>query len=223
MKPQLLKLFVVALVISFISCKEEKITLSEYVYTDKGVVLNCESLDSKLYNEALFAFENDMINFYSNGKPSISRAYSQFVRQAINGQLKYQDMITPHTVDVFNVLKQESDLWDANNPNSHLNYNSKLFNCIASNIQNKDLNTTLNALVSTNSMSPKLFGPPLISNYSQAIRDKYLSAYMAFDLFYAKLFDVDLSQVNMNESEEKVDFNNTQKETTPDPHAGHNH
>ncbi|WP_298239045.1 hypothetical protein [uncultured Algibacter sp.] len=223
MKPQLLKLFVVALVISFTSCKKEKTTLSEYIYTDKGVVLTCDSLDSKLYNEALFAFENDMINFYSKGKPNISRAYSQFVRQAVSGQVKYQDMITPHTIEVFNVLKKENDLWDANNSNSHLNYNSKLFNCIATNIQNKDLNTTLNALISTNSMSPKLFGTPLISNYSQAIRDKYLSAYMAFDLFYAKLFDVDLSQVNMNESEEKVDFNNTQQETTPDPHAGHNH
>ena len=223
MKSQLLNLFVITLVISFVSCKEEKVTLAEYKYTDKGVVLTCKNIDSQLYNEALFAFENDMINFYSNGKPSIVRAYSQFVRQAVSGRIKYEEMVSPHTVKVFNVLKSEPDLWDATNPNSHLNYKSNIFQCIASNIQSKDLSTTLNALVSTNSMSPKLFGSPLTSNYSQAVKDKYLSAYMAFDLFYAKLFDVDLSKVKMTEAEENVDFNNIPKETTPDPHAGHNH
>ena len=94
-----------------------------------------------------------------------------------------------------------------------MNYKSPLFNCIANNIQNKDLKTTLHALVSTNSMSPKLFGASLTSNYSAAMRDKYMAAYVAFDLYYAKLFNLDLS--NVKESEQKVGLDDT--------HAGHNH
>ena len=204
------------------SCKKEA-TLSEYKYTDKGIVLNCENIDTKLFNEALFTFENDMINFYSTDKPNISRAYAQFVRQAINGQVKYENMLSPHTVKIFEILKNKNDLWDATNPNSHLNYNSIFFNCITNNIQNKNLKTTLKALISTNSMSPKLFGAPLITNYNQALRDKYLSAYMAFDLFYAKLFDVDLSKVTLKSSEPKVDFNKIPQTPKTDDHTGHNH
>ena len=196
--------------------------IEEYKY--KGNVLkNCEGTDSQILNEAIFTFEDDIIKFYTKSRPSLVKAYSSFVRDAISNRINYQEMVSPHTVKVFNVLKSEPDFWDTTNPNSRLNYNSNIFKCIASNIQSKDLSTTLNALISTNSMSPKLFGPPLISNYSHAVRDKYLSAYMAFDLFYAKLFDVDLSKVNMNEVKEHIDSNNIPNETTPDPHAGHNH
>ncbi|WP_242205864.1 hypothetical protein [Aestuariivivens insulae] len=194
------------LVLTLLSCKKEQ-TFSDYQYTDKGMVLNCESIDTKLYNEALFAFEDDIVNYYSKDKPTQVRAFSQFVRDAVNNRAKYADMVSPHTLKVFQALKNEADLWDTNNPKSHLNYNSTFFKCIASNIQDNDLKTTLNALVSTNSMSPKLFGTPLTSQYSLALKDKYLAAYMAFDLFYAKLYDVDLSRVNMEKPKAPVDFN----------------
>ena len=55
-------------------------------------------------------------------------------------------------------------------------------------------------------MSPKLFGSPLMSNYRSAIKDKYLASYIAFDFYYAKLFTIDLSQVE-EKPEPKVDFN----------------
>lgn len=216
-----INLITVLTVLILTGCKKEQ-TFNDYQYSDKGIVLNCEGFDTQLYNEALFAFENDIQNFYNknNPNPNQLRAYSQFIREAISNRAKYAEMVSPHTVKVFQALKNDNALWDANNPKSHLNYNSALFSCIANNIQNNDLKTTLNALVSTNSMSPKLFGAPLTSNYSSAIKDKYLAAYMAFDLFYAKLFDVDLSQVN----NKPVDFNDVpiapQQET---PNDGHNH
>ena len=196
MKTQFFKLFTIALAISLISCKKNN-TLSEYKFTDKGVVINCENVNPKLYSEAICSFENDILSFYGKNNPNASliQAYNQFIRNSISNRVKLEDIASSHTAKIFEALKNENDLWDATNPNSHLNYNSNFFNCITNNIQNKNLKTTLKALISTNSMSPKLFGAPLITNYNQALRDKYLSAYMAFDLFYAKLFDVDLSKV----------------------------
>ncbi|WP_242119603.1 hypothetical protein [Aestuariivivens sediminicola] len=202
-----LKLIVFTACLGLASCKHNEQPFDDYKFSEKGIVLNCDNLDTKLYNEALFAFENDVMTFYGKDNPNQVRAYSQFVRSAVNNRVKYTDMLSPHTVKVFEALKKDNSLWDVNNPNSHLNYNSPFFKCIGDHIQNKDLKTTLNALVSTNSMSPKLFGTPLMSMYSLAIRDKYLAAYVAFDLFYAKLFDVDLTQVNMEKPAAAVDFN----------------
>ena len=202
-----LKLIVFTACLGLASCEKNEQPFNDYKFSEKGIVLNCDNLDTKLYNEALFAFENDVMTFYGKDNPNQVRAYSQFVRSAVNNRVKYTDMLSPHTVKVFEALKKDNSLWDANNPNSHLNYNSPFFKCIGDHIQNKDLKTTLNALVSTNSMSPKLFGTPLMSMYSLAIRDKYLAAYVAFDLFYAKLFDVDLTQVNMEKPAAAVDFN----------------
>lgn len=222
MKTPFLKLLAIALIITFTSCKkEEQVVLSEYKYADKGIVLNCDKFDLKLLNEALFAFENDILNAFAKDKNNLNQAYAQFTRSAVAGKVKYEDIVSLHTLAVFEVLKSKSELWDLNNQKSKLNYNSSLFNCISENIKSKDLKTTLNALISTNSMSIKLFGPTLNSEYRFAVSDKYLSAYMAFELFYAKLFDIDVTKVAIKE--EKVDFNDIPTPSQTDPHAGHNH
>ena len=201
------KLIIILLAFTLVSCKKEA-TLSEYKFSEKGLVINCDGIDQKLINEALFAFEDDIIHFYMKGKSyqNEALAYSQFLREGINGTAKYNEIATPHTVEIFNVLKDNKALWNLDGSSSLLNYKSSFFTCIANNIQDQRLKTTLNALVSTNSMSPKLFGSALMSKYRSVSTDKYLAAYMAFDLFYAKLFNVDLTQVKEREPE-KVDFN----------------
>ncbi|MDO5979984.1 hypothetical protein [Flavivirga spongiicola] len=204
------KFFTLVLVLTLFNCKNEN-TFSEYQYTDHPVVLTCGDFNSKLYHEALYSFENDILVFYSKTNKNVSQtqAYNQFVRDAVygRGRLKYEDVVSAHSLNVFKALKNESTLWDANNAKSHLNYNGSIIGCIANNIQDTALKTTFNSLVTTNSMSPKLFGTPLISKYRNAIRDKYLATYIALDLFYAKLFDVDFSKVNLEKPESKVDFN----------------
>jgi hypothetical protein len=190
-----------------IGCKKEN-TFTTYEFADKPVALACENLNSKLYNEALYSFENDILNFYGKDKKSLLMAYSQFIRLSVYGRVNYKNMVSEHTLKVFEALKNDTELWNLENASSHLNYNSALMDCIAVNITNPDLKTTLNALLSTNSMNPKLFGAPLSTNYSLTLSDKYLAAYVAFDLFYAKLFDVDFSKVE--KEKQKVDFNITQ-------------
>ena len=190
-----------------IGCKKEN-TFTTYEFADKPVALACENLNSKLYNEALYSFENDILNFYGKDKKSLLLAYSQFIRLSVYNRVNYKNMVSEHTLKVFEALKNDTELWNLENASSHLNYNSALMDCIAVNITNPDLRTTLNALLSTNSMNPKLFGAPLSTNYSSTLSDKYLASYVAFDLFYAKLFDVNFSQVE--KEKQKVDFNITQ-------------
>ncbi|NJX16500.1 hypothetical protein [Tamlana crocina] len=213
-------------IITLNSCKKEQ-TFNDYKYSDKPAVINCDGVNSKLLNEAVYAFENDILNYQKQSNPNASlvRAYSQTIRSSVYSKLKFDKIVSEHTYKVFQALKNENDLWDANNTKSHLNYNGKTMACIASHIKNEALKTTMNALLSTNTMSPKLFGTPLTSKYSSAMSDKYLALYIALDLFYAKMFDFDFSNVNFSQSaaEEKVDFNKIPTSAPVDPHAGHNH
>ena len=224
MKTPFFKLLAITLIISLVSCKKEN-TFTDYKYADKPTVITCEGINSKLYQEALYTFEDDILNYYKKAKPNTSlvQAYSQLMRTSIYGKTKLEEIISAHTVAVFEALKNEDNLWDANNSKSPLNYNSIIIGCISKNIQDKPLNTTFNALVSTNSMSPKLFGAPLMSKYTRSSNDKYLATYIALDLFYAKLFDVDLSKITFDKKEPLADFDVTLPEAETDPHAGHNH
>ena len=206
-----LNILALLFVFTLLSCKKEN-SLSEYKYADKAIVLTCDNLNSKLYHEALYTFENDLLTFYGEKKENTSliQAYSQFIRGAVSSRINYRDMVSPHTLTVFEALKKEDDLWLLNDTKSHLNYDSKIISCISNNIIDAGLKTTFNALLTTNSMSPKLFGAPLMSNYRTVINDKYLATYIAFDLFYAKLFDVDFTEVKAEKPKSKVDFNITE-------------
>lgn len=220
------KIILLSFLLVFIvfSCKKEN-TFTDYKFTDKPETVTCDGLNNALYKEALYSLEEDLLNFHqkTNPKMSLTQAYSNFIRLAIYGRLKYEDIVSKQTLKVFEALKNESDLWDANNPKSHLNYNSTIIKCISNNIKDEALKTTFNALLSTNSMSPKLFGTALINKYRNALNDKHLATYIALDLFYAKLFDIDFSKVNLDKPEQNVDFNKIPPTPQTDPHAGHNH
>ena len=228
MKTPFFKLLVITLAVSLVSCKKEN-TFTDYKYADKPIVITCEGINSKLYQEALYTFEDDLLNYYKKSSPSTTlvKSYSQLIRTSLYGKPKFEEIISAHTIKVFEALKKEDKLWDANNSKSHLNYNSIIVGCISNNILDKALKTTFNALVTTNSMSPKLFGSPLMSKYIKTSNDKYLATYIALDLFYAKLFDIDLSKINFDKKEPLADFDvtlpGTETQIETDPHAGHNH
>lgn len=199
------KLIVFLLVCTFSSCKNEA-TLSEYKFSDQETVLNCEGQDSKLLNEALYAFEEDIKTYYANNytkNGELYLFYSEFIVRYIKNLVPYEELVTPHTLEVFNVLKTKTELWNPENTVSKLNYYNPFFNCIAANVQDKDLKTTLNALLTTHSMSTRLFVSPLTTQSRTVADDPYLRAYVAFDLFYAKLFDIDVTKVK-----ERVKTNN---------------
>ncbi len=183
------RIAVIVMVATLFSCnqKPKEKTLSEYKYAEKGIVVNCENFDVKLLSEAIFAFEDDITKYYGKENPNVTRAYSQFIRDVTYKRAKFAEIASPHALAIAKVLKSKTDLWASKS----LNYEGATVNCIANNLTNKDLKTTMNALLQTNSMSLKFFAPAVQSNYSSAVRDKYLAAYIALEFYYANLLDIE--------------------------------
>ena len=71
------------------SCKNES-AFSDFKYGDKPVAFNCEGANSKLLNEALYSFEDDIINYYKKGSDNyrLVQAYSQIIRNSVFWQTK---------------------------------------------------------------------------------------------------------------------------------------
>lgn len=196
----------------FTNCKKEP-TLSEYKYADKEFTVNCNGVNPELLKEAVFSFEDDITTYFAkNGKKNLSQAYSRSVNLGVYGRAKYNEIVSLHTIEIFNILKADPDLWNTEGKTTTLNYNHDLVKCLADNISNKDLKTTFNALITTNSMSPKLFGEPLKRLSGLALKDKYLATYIALDMYYAKLFDVDLDAPKKEKTETpKLEIKREQK------------
>jgi len=226
-------LFIIALSLTFFNCKNETAEINfDYEYADKEDLITCENLDTKLYKEALYTFENDITKFYDKKTDNTYKAYNSFFKNSIRGNVPYEKIVSPHTMKVFEALKAENDLWVKKNNTTSLNYNAAIFKCVSNNFLDKNLRTTFNALVSTNSMTPDLFGAPILPQISAMSRDKNLTTYMALDHYYSRLFDINPSKIiTIKDLEVKKIENLKEVESDPilkkaeteDPHAGHNH
>ncbi|TYA53819.1 hypothetical protein [Formosa maritima] len=183
-----LKITFIALSLTLFNCKKESTEFENFKFANEENILICENLDTKLYVEALLSFEDDIALYYDEKNKNIRRAHSFYFRDAIANRAKYEEFVSPHTMEVFESLKQDKYLWNEDNS---INYNADIFTCLSSNFKVEGLQTTFNALVSTNSMSPELFGAPLKAHVKNAHEDRYMATYIALDLFYAKLFNVD--------------------------------
>lgn len=191
-----IKLFTVALVaITFSNCKNNEVKLSEYKYADKTFDMACNQIDTLLLKEAVFSFEDDISNFFErNGRKNLAQAYSKTVNLVVYKRAQYRDMVSDHTREVFDILKTQNGLWHTTTDGTTLNYDHPFVQCLASHIQDKDIKTTFNALLSTNSMRQDIFADAIRRKSSYALRDRYLATYIALDLYYGKLFDVDFTQ-----------------------------
>lgn len=221
-----IKFLAVALVlVTFTNCKKDEVKLSDYKYSDKTLNVACSQIDSTLLKEALLSFEDDIANFYArNGKPNLSQAYSRTVNLGIYGRGQYDKMVSDHSIEIFNVLKSKTDLWHTSGNKTTLNYNHPFVKCLAENIKDKEIQTTFNALLSTNSMRQDIFGEALRRKTSLALRDKYLATYIAFDFYYAPLFNVDLEALQAQKNTVNNAGNTENKiKNNQDSHAGHNH
>ncbi|MCK8481434.1 hypothetical protein [Psychroserpens algicola] len=217
-----IKLTLIAIGLCLFNCKQDgsqqdKVKL-DYKHASRTQVIDCDGVDNTLIQEALFAFEDDILNFYTPDKPIYSRAYSLFVSQSLTGVADYPKMVSEHSKQVFEALKQDKSLWTTNPDGSRLNFNHPLFKCIGNEIADEPLSKTYNALIDTKSMSLRMFGDQLKRKTFGMKDDKYLATYVALELFYGKLYDVDFNKQSKDDNYEE---NSGLKEHSS--HDGHNH
>lgn len=230
MKTQIFKLLVIVLLITSYSCKTEPSI--DYKFENNAKVLNCEFENSKLYNEAVHSFENDIIAFYDKEGKNRAKAYNGFLNNTLRNGLKIEQIASKHSLSIALALKKETKLWNTSTKETTLNYSHPLVDCIANNIKTQQLKQTFNSLLATNSMRKNVILPSL-QGYSRSIpTDGSLISFLAFEYYYPLVSNLKAENLKTQVVNSKVDFNKTPQkqeiqpkvlEETKDPHAGHNH
>lgn len=211
MKTFSIKLLLLLLIFNLTNCKKENSTpsLSEYKYADQTQTIDCSNEDSKLLNEALYTFENDIASFYDPKQKNVIRGYNAFTRLAVSKKKPaFEEFTSEHSVNVAKALN-ETGVFNKDG----LNYDHKIIKCIGENMSSTGLKTTFNALLSTNSMSKSLYEPALAGKASSMGKDKYLGLYVALEYFYSEVNKIDFSQIDF----EKRDADLAQKAKTVNP------
>jgi hypothetical protein len=174
--------------------KNEKL---DYQYTNQPDTIKCFSQDinTALLKEAYYSFENDMKLQFAKNSGNTAQGYSIFINTISAGRPLEPTKVSSHSRKILEHLKNESGLWVNDNGTYHLNYESDLVTCLSDNIGDSNLQTTFKALVSTNSMNPKIFAAPLRTQIRNIQNNKFLGTFMALDMYYAQLMNVDFSNI----------------------------
>ncbi len=185
--------FIVAVLIVMTGCEQPL----EYKYQDRAQPIDCPGLDKALLHEALYSFKEDLGNFYKD--PDViagtDRFYMQglatYVYDGMSGYANFQQIASPHTLKVFEQLKLESQIWDANNSVSRLNYNSELISCLFDNIIDEELRALFLRLNEVDALDPSQVASQLTRKIYKAYTDQHLTMYIALDGFYQHLYKLD--------------------------------
>ena len=202
MKTISIKLLLALLIFNLTSCKKENSTstFSDYQFADQPQTVNCSNADNKLLNEAIYAFENDIINFYDAKQKTAIRGYNGFIRKATSNQKPdLKAFVSEHSVNIGKALSK-TGIFDIDG----LDYNHNIIKCIDANMSAEGLKTTFNALLSTNSMRKTLFEPALSGKASSMEKDKYLGLYVALEYFYTEINKTDFSQIDFKKRDAEL-------------------
>jgi len=179
----------VVITLLFNSCKQQKL---EYLYSDKDDLIACSSGgDMELIKEAVYTFEDYISKHYTFLGNTVSEGYNNYLKLLINNRPPAKEFFNDHLKEVVAVLKNEKSLWTINGTSIRLNYNNELVNCIIRNIQDKEMNTTIEVLSSSGTLTPEVLAPALYNKrLLMAKDDRALATYVTLDMFYTKLIQM---------------------------------
>lgn len=178
--------FLIMVTTTIISCNQK--ATFDFKFADQPQVITCDETQDALLNETLYSFENDLIMKYDSINKSKVKGYGLFVYRGMDGTAKYEEIITENTRPIIDALIAENILIENKTP-SQLNYEHPTVKCIINNIKDEDLKRTINALIDTKTMDPKLFNSRF-KNYGHNVdNDRYLALYIALDAYYQHILN----------------------------------
>ena len=184
----------VSLALGFVSCEEQPSL--EYKHADKEQVITCENQNNALLNEALYQFEQDITNAYDPESKILNKGYANFLYVGFAGTAEYERLATPHTLAIRKELVKAGIIRDGG-LKSNLDYNK--ISCVLKSIEDPQLALTLEALVGSNTMDPKLFSTRMRNFGFKSSSDRYTALYVALDTYYQQLTMTELPIKESNE------------------------
>ncbi len=187
------KIALIAILISTIFACNNSTKLT-YKYTEKDDPFKCANQDMKLVKEALYVFEDYILKNYDfKNRGLVLSSYDSFLLNSGHNFIPMAERIDEHMKTVFYTLREQENLWKTVDDQVLLDYNSNLVQCIVENVQDDQIRKVLDALLQTKTLKASTVAPILKRNAAQLQKDKALASFVALELFYAKLVDLDLS------------------------------
>jgi len=189
--------FLIITIATLISCSEP----FPYKYQNEQQVIDCQNIDSKIMNEALYAFKEDISRYYLKEFQEkdylvFLYSYEQYIYRGAKGNVFYNEIASPHTLKVFNELVKQQDLFIKRKGKSNLNYNNEFVKCLINNFKNEDMKNKILELIKVDYLSPDVMAENYRVASGDAETDPSFLMFIALDTYYQRLLDLDIPKTN---------------------------
>jgi hypothetical protein len=193
------------------SCKTEPNL--EYKYLQEDELFECGAIDMDLIKEAVYAFEDYIKQHYSiQGEKSIEKGYYFYWEVSKGTRIPAVEFIDDHILAIRDELKKVDNLWVINGNDAQLNMEHPIVKCIGDYMQDQKLKPIFNVLTESKTFKHNVFIAPM-GRDPQAIRnDRALCTYLALNTFYARILNLDFSNLDELIEINKRKFYEEQKE-----------
>ena len=172
-----------------------------YKYQNEQQVINCSNSDSKIMNEALYAFREDISRYFlkeiqKKDYLNFLYSYQQYIYRGAKGNLFYNEIVSDHTIKVYNELLKQDNLFIKTKGKSNLNYKNEFVQCLINNIQNTEMKNKIIDLINVDYLSPDVMAENYRITTEDANTDPNFLMFIALDTYYQRLLDLDIPNTN---------------------------
>ena len=189
--------FLIITISTLISCSEP----FPYKYQNEQQVINCSNNDSKIMNEALYSFREDISKHFlkeiqKKDYLNFLYSYEQYIYRGAKGNLSYYEIVSDHTIKVYNELLKQDNLFIKTKGKSNLNYKNDFVQCLINSIKNKEMKSKIIELINVGYLSPDVMAENYRITTSDAETDPNFLMFIVLDTYYQRLLDLDIPNTN---------------------------
>ena len=180
--------------IMFLGCKNEPNIAYKYQLEDD--LFECDEIDMDLIKEAVYAFEDYIENYYFMEPPkSLDKGYYFYWDTSKSDWIPKVEFINPHILEIRDELKKIEGLWIINGIEAKLNMSHPFIKCISDYMDDQELKKIFDVLVQSNTFKNQVFLAPLKRDPIKFSKDRALVTYLALNTFYARILNLDFSNL----------------------------
>lgn len=189
--------FLIITIVTLISCSKS----FPYKYQNEEQVIDCPNIDTKLMNETLYAFKEDISRYFLKEIQEkdyliFSYSYNQYIYRGAKGNLLYNEIVSDHSIKVYNELLKQDNLFIKIKGKSNLNYKNEFVQCLIKNIKNKEIKNKIIDLINVDYLSPDVMAENYRVASSDVETDPNFLLFIALDTYFQRLLDLNIPNTN---------------------------
>lgn len=180
----------------------------EQKFSEEKRIITCNGFDDELLKEITYRFEEFAeTNYDFRNQDILDVSIGNFLFNSSYGYLPYAERFDEEMLSFIASLKNIEDLWQVKNGETYLNTKHPVVQCLVDQMPQGTFNNAFKALVESNTIRHASMATLIRGEFPKVSEQNAVRAYIALDIFFARVVSLDYEQPKAELIEYMTDYN----------------